>query len=220
VRSFFIALSLIFVGLACAPEVYAQGAGRPAQTLITSFRLDKDENEMLGTLYATINGAESQIADAVIDAWLIEKGRNLVYSKRDGAGGFEDEGQSLRVYNARTRQTRKIMSEYYMIDSVTEVQTTTGKTALLVKLTDGGLGAYYLAVVDPTRGEVLFRPLARLLSRRGDLIRVGRYREDIEWSEFYTNENAKIRPYKIEQFDLKAVLRRPVIVNKRDRPFE
>ena len=220
VRSFVISLigGMLMI---CSPVSHASGAGQPtAQALITRFRLDKTADQYTGALYATIDGTERKIDDAVIDAWIIEKGRNLVYSKRDGAGGYEDEGESLRVYSARTGKARKVMSEYYAVDDLTEVKTASGKTALLVRLTDGGLGAFYLAVVDPSRGEVFFRPLARLLSRKGDIIRVGRYRQDIEWSEFYQNENAKIRPYKIEQFNLSAILKRPVIYNKRDRPFE
>jgi hypothetical protein len=201
-------------------DAQAQRAGRrsSAQARITKFRLHKPDNQYLGTLYATINGREKKIAEPVIDAWLIEGGRNLVYSMRDGAGGFEDEGESLRIYNARSGQSRKIMSEYYAVKDVTDVKTRGGKTALLVKMVDGGLGGYYFAVVDPLRGEVFFRGLARLLSRRGDIIRLGFYREDIDWTIFYQNENARGRPYKIESHNLTALLRRPVIVNKRDEP--
>ena len=216
------ALSLIFIGLMiCPSDANAQRTRKPAaQTLISNIRLDKPNNEFFGTLYATINGAETKIADAVIDAWVIEKGRNLVYSTRDGAGGFENEGESLTVYNPQTAKTRKIMSEYYAVHELTEVKTAGGRTALLVNMTDGGLGAFYLSVVDPSRGEVFFKKFARLLSRRGDAIRVGYYREDIDWTQFYDNKNPKIRPYKTENFNLSAILKRPVIVNKQDRPQE
>jgi hypothetical protein len=216
------ALFLIFVGLiACSSESYAQRAGAAAaQILITGIRLDKPGNEFFGTLYATIEGTETKIADAVIDAWVIEKGRHLVYSQRDGAGGFENEGESLRVYNAQTRNTRKIMSEYYAIRELSEVKTSSGRTALLVTLTDGGLGAFYLAVVDPTRGEVFFKKFTRLLSRRGDTIRIGLYRRDIDWTQFYDSGNSKTRPFKTETYNLSSILKRPVIVNKPDRPQE
>lgn len=204
-----------------SPNLQAHTANRPApQTSISKFRLDKpNEDAFSGTLYATINGQEKKIADDVNDAWLINDGRMLVYSRRDGSGGYEDEGQSLRTYDARTGKIKKIMSEYVMVDTVTEVKTSRGKTALLVRMIDGGLGAYYLAVVDPTRGEVFFTKWARVLSRKGDVIRVGYYRQDIDWTAFYQNENPPIRPYKIRSYNLSALLRRPVIYNKRDRPF-
>lgn len=215
-----IVTSLLFgMLIGSAPELHARKADKPtAQTLISKIRLDKAEDAYTGTLYATINSQESKIAEPVIDAWIIDEGRQLVYSMRDGAGGYEDEGESLRVYDAQTGKTKKIMSEYYAVKDVTEVKTATGKTALLVKLIDGGLGAFYLAVVDPSRGEVFFRRFARLLSRKGDIIRVGYYREGIEWTAFYENENAPIRPYKIRRYNLSAILKRPVIINKRERP--
>ena len=201
------------------PDSHAQRAGvRAAQARVTKIRLHKPDNQYLGTLYATVNGAERKLAEPVIDAWIIEGGRSLVYSMRDGAGGYEDEGESLRIYNARTGQTRKIMSEYFAVTDVTDVKTRAGKTALLVKMMDGGLGGYYFAVVDPLRGEVFFRRLARLLSRNGDNIRLGFYREDIDWTIFHQNEKARGRPYKIERHNLAALLRRPVIVNKRHEP--
>ncbi|HWT01507.1 MAG TPA: hypothetical protein VN256_14760 [Pyrinomonadaceae bacterium] len=201
-------------------DLHARTSAAPRpQSPISKFRLDKQGEAYTGTLHATVGGRERKIADDVIEAWIIEGGRKLIFSRRDGAGGFEDEGESLRAYDARTGKIKKIMSEYVAVDTVTEVKTSRGRTALLVRMTDGGLGAYYLAVVDPARGEVFFMKWARLLSRRGDVIRVGYYREDIDWTAFYQNENAPVRPYRIRSYNLSALLRRPVIYNKRDRDF-
>jgi hypothetical protein len=112
------------------------------------------------------------------------------------------------------------MSEYYAVHELTEVKTSSGRTALLVEMTDGGLGAFYLAVVDPMRGEVFFKKFTRLLSRRGDTIRLGRYRRDIDWTQFYEGGSSKTRPFKIENYNLMSLLKRRVIVNKPDRPQE
>ncbi len=188
-------------------------AGAQAQT-ITATRVDRSENEMQGPVYATIGGKESKVADAGYESWIIQSGQKLVYSGRDGSGGFENEGMSLHVYDARTARSRKIMSEYFMVDKVAEVTTSTGRNALLVILSDGGLGASYFAVVDPARGEVFFRRWARLLSRKGDTIVLGRYRED-DWEKF-VDEKSKVNPYRKERYNLNALLRRRVIVNKRD----
>jgi hypothetical protein len=169
-----------------------------------------------GPLYVTIGGRERKIAAEAIAAWIIQGGRRVVYSGRDGAGGFENEGQSLRIYDARTGRQRKIMAGYYGVDEVTEVTTGRNKTALLVEMSDGGLGASYLAVVDPARGEVFFRRWAKLISRRGDIIVIGHYRED-DWEKFHEDENARVRPYKTERQNLNTILRRRVIINKPDR---
>ena len=186
-----------------------------AQGIITAARVDKTENDMHGPVYATIGGKEIKIADAGVEAWIIQNGRQLVYSGRDGSGGFENEGMSLHIYDARTARQRKIMSEYFMVDKVTEVTTSTKRTALLVKLSDGGLGASYFAIVDPTRGEVFFRRWALLLSRRGDVIVLGRYRED-DWDKLGNDEHAKVTPYRKERYNLNTLLKRGVIHNKRE----
>ena len=141
----------------------------------------------------------------------------MVYSGRDGSGGFENEGQSLYVYDPRTNKKQKVMSEYFIVNKITEVTTSRKKTALLVDLTDGGLGASYQAVVDPNRGEVFFRRWAKVISRRGDIIVLGRYKED-DWEKFMENEKAKVRPYRTESYNLNALLGRRVIFNKSDRP--
>jgi hypothetical protein len=109
------------------------------------------------------------------------------------------------------------MSEYFMVETVEEVMTSKKKRVLLVTLADGGLGASYVAVVDPTRGEVFFRRWSRILSRKGDTIVLGRYRED-DWDKLMSEQAAKVRPYKTERYNLNSLLLRRVIVNKPDRP--
>lgn len=210
---------LFGAGLLCSMSgARAQRVRTAAQAVITSARVDLSSGEYAGPVYATINGKERKIADEGIAVWVIQGGRRVVYSGRDGAGGFENEGQSLRIYDAGTGKARKILSEYVGVDKVTEVTTSTNRTALLVAMVDGGLGASYLAVVDPVRGEVFYRRWAKLLSRRGDIINIGHYKED-DWGELGENEteNAKVKPYKRERQNLNAILKGRVIFNKRDR---
>jgi hypothetical protein len=200
-----------------AHGAHAQQA-RTTDTLpvITSARVAVLDGTFFGPLYVTIGGKERKIADEAVAAWIIQGGQRVVYSGRDGAGGFENEGQSLRIYDARTGRKRKIMSEYYGVDKVTEVTTSKNKTALLVEMWDGGLGASYLAVVDPARGELFFRSWAKIISRQGDIIVIGHYKED-DWEKFHEDEKAKVTPYKIERQNLNTILRRRVIFNKPDR---
>ena len=181
----------------------------------TNVRVDKGQG-VYGPLFVTIGGAEQKIAEQAQQAWILSGGRQVVYSSSDGAGGYENEGQSLHVYDLITRRSKRIMSEYFMVETVEEVVTTRKKRALLVTLEDGGLGASYVAVVDPARGEVFFRRWARILSRKGDTIVLGRYRED-DWDKLMT-DGAKVRPYRTERYNLNSLLLRRVIVNKPDRP--
>src|SRR5229473_600246 len=68
-----------------------------------------------GLLYASIGDKEEKIADRALGAWIIDGGRRIVYSGTDGAGGYENEGQSLRVYDIRTGRRKKILAEYFVI---------------------------------------------------------------------------------------------------------
>ena len=211
------ALLILAVGflMTYAQDASAQPADPGAAHRITNVRVDREENAMTGSVYATIGGTEKKIAEVGIEVLVIEGGRRMVYSGLDGSGGFENEGQSLYVYDPRTDKKRKVMSEYFIVNKITEVTTSRNKTALLVDLTDGGLGASYQAVVDPNRGEVFFRRWSKVISRRGDIIVLGRYKED-DWDKFMQNENAKVRPYRTERYNLNSLLRRKVIVNKRE----
>jgi hypothetical protein len=211
------ALSILALGLllTCTQAATAQPNEPATSQLITNARVARNENEMTGSVYATIGGKETKIADVGIEVLVIEGGRRMVYSGLDGSGGFENEGQSLYVYDPRTTKKRKVMSEYFIVNKINEVTTSRNKTALLVDLTDGALGASYQAVVDPNRGEVFFRRAAKVISRRGDIIVLGRYKED-DWEKFHENENAKVRPYRTERHNLNALLGRKVIFNKRD----
>jgi len=184
--------------------------------IATSVRVDKGQG-IYGPMFATIGGTEQKITDQAQQAWILSGGRYVVYSSSEGAGGYENEGQSLHVYDVVTRRHKRIMSQYFMVQTVEEVMTSKKKRALLVTLEDGGLGASYVAVVDPSRGEVFFRRWARLLSRSGDTIVLGRYREG-DWDKLMGEDAAKVRPYRTERYNLNALLLRRVIVNKSDRP--
>lgn len=198
---------LLIVSAIC---VHAQ-SGQSA----TNVRVEKRDTDIYGPLFVTITGSEKRITEQAQQAWITNSGRHVVYSSSEGAGGYENEGQSLHLYDVNTSKHKRIMSEYFIIDDVKEVVTSSKKRALLVTLSDGGLGASYVAVVDPLRGEVFFRRWARILSQTGDTIVLGRYTED-DWGNLNSGEGSKVRPYKRERYDLKSLLRRRVIVNKRD----
>lgn len=190
--------------------------GQSESQKATNVRVEKDQ--VFGPLFVTIAGTEKRVTEQAQKAWIINGGRHVVYSSSDGAGGYENEGQSLHLYDIATGKQRRIMSEYYMVDEVKEVVTSNKKRALLVTMSDGGLGASYVAVVDPLRGEVFSRHWARILSQTGDTILLGRYRED-DWHKINNDEGGKVRPYKRERYDLKSLLRRRVMVNKRSDPL-
>src|SRR5215204_6114013 len=164
--------------------------------------------DIYGALFVTIAGTEKKVTDQAQQAWIINGGRHVVYSSSEGAGGFENEGQSLHLYEVDKGNYKRIMSEYFMVETVTEVITSNKKRALLVTMEDGGLGASYVAVLDPLRGEVFFRRWVRILANKGDTIVLGFYRE-ADWGEL--EQGKKVWPYKRERHNLESLLRRPLI---------
>ena len=187
---------------------------RNPQTLeprATKLRIDM--RDIYGALFVTIAGTEKKVTDQAQQAWIINGGRHVVYSSNEGAGGFENEGQSLHLYDVNTEKHKRIMSEYFMVETVKEVTTSKKKRALLVTMEDGGLGASYFAVIDPWRGEVFFRRWVQILANKADTIVLGFYREQ-DWEELAAGK--KVRPYKRERHNLNSLLRRPVIVDKKE----
>ncbi|HJT28697.1 MAG TPA: hypothetical protein VJ784_14895 [Pyrinomonadaceae bacterium] len=200
---------IVAVVIVSAVYVPAQNAGSFGQRA-TNVRIEM--RDIYGALFVTIGGTEKKITDQAQQAWIINRGRHVVYSSSEGAGGYENEGQSLHLYNVDTGNQKRIMSHYFMVQTVKEVVTSKNKRALLVTMEDGGLGASYVAVVDPWRGEVFFRRWARILADKGDTLVLGFYKED-DWGE---PDTSKMRPYKRERHNLNSLLLRRVIVNKKE----
>lgn len=190
------------------------------QPRASSFRLEKHAEGLGHNLYITVNGRERRVTNRAVEAWIIDGGRTVAYSWLDGSGGFENEGQSLRLYDVRTGRIRKVLSEYFFVSAVMDVRLSNGQLALLVSMEDGGLGGRYLAVVDPRRGEVFFRQWAEVTRVDGNYITVAFYKED-DWEEINVERagedsrkvisQTKVKPAKIERYDLKRVLKRKVI---------
>ena len=198
---------LLIVSAVYVPAANAQASGQRA----TKVRIDM--RDIYGALFVTVAGTEKKVTDQAQQAWIINGGRHVVFSSSEGAGGYENEGQSLHLYDVDTRNHKRIMSEYFMVQRVKEVITSNKKRVLLITMEDGGLGASYVAVVDPLRGEVFFRRWVRILANNGDIIVLGFYREK-DWGDL--DEGKKVRPYKRERHNLKTLLLRPVIVNKKE----
>src|ERR1044072_4771711 len=181
-----------------------------AQQRATNVRIAM--RDIYGALFVTIDGTEKKVTDQAQQAWIINGGQHVVYSSSEGAGGYENEGQSRHLYDVNTGKQKRILSHYFMVQSVKEVVTSRNKRALLVTMEDGGLGASYVAGVDPWRGQVCFRRWALILADKGDTIVLGFYKED-DWGETDAN---KMRPYKRERHNLNSILLRSVIVNKKE----
>lgn len=215
-----IAITHMLIGSSIAAQRKA------TQSRASSFRLERHSHDLASDLFITVNGRERKVTTKALHAWIIDDGRSVIYSGMDGSGGFENEGESLRIYDVRTGKIRKILSEYVAVWAVMEVRLSTGQLALLVSMADGGLGGSYFAVVDPRRGQVFYRRWAEVTLVEGDRITLALYDAD-DWEKI--NEprrpvdgdrnqviaHTDVKPVKIERHDLKRILKRKVIYNKR-----
>lgn len=174
----------------------------------------------VGALFITVGGSKRKIADEAAYAWALNGGREIVYSAGDGSGGFENVGQSLRIYDMRTGKTRKILSEYFSIAGISEVKLTTGARVLLVRGGSGERESLSFAVVDPKRGEVFALDSAELIKVKGDLITLIVGRDDA--IDFEPDENdhtafalpRRTAPRNVKKYDLRRLIKRKVIYNR------
>jgi hypothetical protein len=160
----------------------------PKTTLATQIHIKPDG----GPLSVTIDGQEKRISPAALKAWMLGGGRSVAYSTAHG-GGFENEGESLHILDSASGKDVSILTESFEIIRVEEAKGGSGKTALLVSMEDGGLGASHIAVVDPLRGEVLRADGARFATGTARVITVSWYKDD-DWEKL--DAKAVVTPYR------------------------
>ncbi len=184
--------------------------------VVKSIRVARDGNRWYGSVFITVGGSEHKIAGWASCAWIISEGKEIVFASDGGSGGFEGEGHTLHIYNVKTRETREVLSHYYMIDEVKEVKLASGATVLLVEMSDGNAGNPYISVVDPKRGEVYFRRFAKLVAIKYDKITLNIYRFG-EWDKQYPLfDEPDPTPKSTKTVSLSKVLKNKVICNKPD----
>lgn len=135
-----------------------------------------------GALVVTFNGAEKTVVprDAV-KAWILKDGRTVVYSFRERKRGYEGEGEGLFRYDPANERRTQILAEDYMVDKVYELTTTGGKTLLCVTMSDGGLGADHVAIVNPERGAVFARRMSRFVKVEPEQIVIAEWGDARRW---------------------------------------
>ncbi len=188
----------------------------PTGEIATAVRVFDPEDGWVGDLYITVDGSERMIAERAGKAWIISEGKEVIYSSDGGPGGFEGEGHTMHIYNVKIRETREVLSHYYMIDEVKEAKLASGATALLIDMSDGSAGNPYFAVVDPKRGEVFFTRFAKLSRVNGDTITLNFYRVGDWDKEYPPKDEPDPRPKNTKTISLTKVLKKKVICNKPD----
>ncbi len=129
----------------------------PARPGARARRIDvRRDTTTFGTGAAVVtltSGDTLVVSDSAVGAWSLGDGSIVAVSGLDGAGGYENEGQSLTVIDLPSGARRRVLADYYYIVDVGMVASG-ADAALLVHMRDGGQGSLHVAVVDPKRGMV------------------------------------------------------------------
>jgi hypothetical protein len=177
-----------------------------------------------GTLSWERSGRTKTIADHVVDFWPIAIDvagdahhhalEAVAYTKGDGdgAGGFENEGESLYLWAPGDREARKLLAEYFTIQRVESLRARSGRSVLVIVMTDGGLGATHVGFADPHRGELFRADGADVVQHEDGAVRIGWFRDE-DWTVL--GPDASVRPQRTERLDLDALLERRVMHNAR-----
>ena len=138
--------------------------------IVTRVAVRRDTSTFgVGPAVVTLASGETVVvADSAYRVWTLGRSSLVAVSGLDGAGGFENEGQSLTVIDVATGTRRRVVADYFPIVRVQFLESA-GHRALLVHMRDGGHGSLHVTVVDPARGQV-FRALNALGRIDGDRI--------------------------------------------------
>ncbi len=172
-----------------------------------------------GVLSFVHDGVKATIASGVDGFWPIAQAvssragadggeraaASIAYARADGAGGYENEGESLYLWALGYREGHKLLAEYFQIRGVDALLARSGKAVLLVTMMDGGLGATHLAFADPERGEVFRVDGAEVVGRGDGWVRIGWFRDE-DWEALA--QDSGVRPKRTELFELDRLLKR------------
>ncbi len=177
-------------------------ASRTASPLIEMLVLRNRAGFTTGPLQVTYaDGRIDTVRVEAVEAWILDDGSEVAWSGRDGGGGYENEGQSLRIAASDSvASPRMVLREAVLIEAVEELRDSAGRRLVAIAMVDGGAGMPHLALVDPARG-VVYRARYARLAARGDTLTI----------EHVAPEGSPLASV-VEQVTIRELLGRPVHV--------
>lgn len=179
------------------------GAGESkAAVSVTQVSVARDTTQFTTgpVLLSRADGSSDTLAVEAVRAWRLADGAEVAWSGRDGGGGFENEGQALRLAAVdSTDAPRFTLREPFGIESVEELRDSEGRRLLAVAMVDGGAGMPHLVLVDPARG-VVYRAVRSRVAERGDTLTI----------EHLEPEGSTL-PSVIEMLTIRELLVRPLL---------
>lgn len=186
----------------------------PAGARAVAVRVARDTSVYgTGAAWARLAGGDSvRLADSAVRAWRTGDGTLVAWSGTDGAGGFENEGQSLTVADLARGTRTRVLADWFTVTGVEEARRGEAR-ALLVHMMDGGRGSLHVAVVDPARGTV-FRATNARGTVAGDRIVV----ESFGDGEEPVTRTDRRTPLRRDTFDPATVPTMPVVIVPHSAP--
>jgi hypothetical protein len=167
-----------------------------------------------GGLVLSRNGEKQTVVPrSAAKAWVLKDGKTVLYSFREMKQGYEGEGEALFLYDPASKKKIQLLSAHYIIDKVFELTTAGGKTLLCVTMSDGGLGANHIALVNPERGTVFANPMSRFEKVEPNRIVVAEWGDSRHW---VGGDHPQGRPTRYITFIPDRVLTQRAV---RDRPW-
>jgi hypothetical protein len=204
--------------VAARPAASAPGAlaplPLPAGARATAARVARDTTAYgTGAAWARLAGGDSvRLADSALRVWRVGDGTLVAWSGTDGAGGYENEGQSLTVADLARGTRTRVLADWFTVADVAEARSGEAR-ALLVTMMDGGRGSMHVAVVDPARGTV-FRTMNARGAVQGGRIVV----ESFGDGEEPVTRGDRRTPLRRDTFDPATVATMPVLVVPHSAP--
>jgi hypothetical protein len=166
-----------------------------------------------GQLTLTVDGKAKTIAAKDVANYWMTKAGAILYSVRERKRGYEGEGEALFLYDRTTETKTRLLTDDYMIEKVYELTTTGGKSLLCVTMSDGGLGANHVAIVNPERGTVFAQPMSRFARVEPNRIIVAEWADSDRW---HGADEPRGKPTAYLTFSPDRVLKQRAV---RDRPW-
>lgn len=168
-------LSLLAAALVLVPQ--AKHDDRPNDpTLATAVWVQFMIGERTGEAMARIGDRGISVGSGALRVWLLDDGKFVGYSTPEGAGGYENEGEALFLYDIRAKHCQEALREVFPIQEVVTARSRAGRLFFVVRMRDGGLGAPHLGIVYQRRGYVWRAPFTELVLIEGGRAMIAQYK--------------------------------------------
>jgi hypothetical protein len=135
------------------------------------------ENGFYGPLRVKVGFDDREIHTQVFRFWMSGDDTAVYFAVPHNLSGYEAEGMGVWRWNAEMAEPELVFNDDFVIENVAQVTSPSGREALVVMMTDGGLGAPHVAIADPDRGRVFRSQMSTFLTTGTGEVEISKYEE-------------------------------------------